>query len=78
MVCYNGPYKIKTSHLEYPSFTLHLPNTLQFFPPFTLHVSLLKHYRLNDGTLLPFRERLLTRCQGTTEIYALGFFLTKT
>ena len=54
MVRYDGPFKITKAHPEFSSYTLRLPDTLRIFP--TFHVSLLKPYKRNDGSLFPGRE----------------------
>lgn len=54
MVRYDGPYKIVRAHPEASAYTLKLPTSMKIFP--TFHVSLLRPYRRNDGTLFPSRQ----------------------
>ena len=54
MVRYDGPYTITRAFPDTSSYTLDLPPSMNIFP--TFHVSLLRPYVENDGSLFPGRE----------------------
>ena len=54
MVCFNGLFKIKTAHPDTPSYMLDLPPSMHIFP--TFHISMLRPYKHNNGSLFPDHE----------------------
>ena len=52
--CFDGPYNIVNSMLEFSAYTLDLPNAPNIFP--TFHSSQLKCFTENDASLFPSCE----------------------